>query len=338
MQNCTQTSLKKYNSFGIDIISKKFFCANSKNELKEILEKIKDTPFILGEGTNILFKKEIERSIIKIGIKGIEIVDEDKDFIFVRVGAGENWDDLVNWAVNNDYGGLENLSLIPGSVGSAPVQNIGAYGVEISDSLTFCETISISNFHDFKFKNEDCKFSYRSSIFKEELKGHYVICYVNFRLTKKNHRINFSYRPLQEILSKNRIKTPTIKEISKFVKKIRKSKLPDPKKLGNCGSFFQNPVLSFDEFEELKKKDHSVPSYYMSDNRVKIPAAYLIEKCGLKGIKKGNVGTFKKHALIIVNYGNASGEEIFDFSTMIKDYVLRKFNILLKEEVNIINQ
>ena len=219
MQNFTQTSLKKYNSFGIDVISKKFFCATSKNELKEILEKIKETPFILGEGTNILFKKEIERSIIKIGIKGIEIVDEDKDFIFERVGAGENWDDL------------------------------GAYGVEISDSLTFCETISISNFHDFKFKNEDCKFSYRSSIFKKELKGHYVICYVNFRLTKKNHRINFSYGPLQEILSKNRIKTPTIKEISKFVKKIRKSKLPDPKKLGNCGSFFQNPVLSFVEFE-----------------------------------------------------------------------------------------
>ena len=337
MQNCIQTSLKNHNSFGVDIISKKFFCATSKNELKEILEKIKDTPFILGEGTNILFKKEIERTIIKIGIKGIKIVDEDEDFIFVRVGAGENWDDLVSWAIDNDYGGLENLSLIPGSVGSAPVQNIGAYGVEISNSLTFCETISISNLNDFKFKNEDCKFSYRSSIFKKELKGQYVICYVNFRLTKKNHRIDFSYKPLQEILSKNRIKTPTIQDISKYVKKIRRSKLPDPKKLGNCGSFFQNPVLNFDEFQELKKKDSLVPSYFISENRVKIPAAYLIEKCGLKGVKKGNVGTFKKHALIIVNYGNASGKEIFDFSSMIKDYVLRKFNILLTEEVNIIN-
>ncbi len=338
MQNKIQTSLKNYNSFGIDVISKKFISINSKKELKQVIRSCKEIPIILGEGTNILFKNDIKRTIIKIDIKEIKITEEDDDFITVRVGGGEKWTDLVNWAISNDFGGLENLSLIPGSVGSAPVQNIGAYGVEIKNSLEYCETISLSDLSENEFSNSDCKFSYRSSIFKERFKGKYVICYVNFKLTKKNHKINYKYEPLKKILVENGVKNPTIQDISKYVIEIRRNKLPDPSKIGNCGSFFQNPIIGFDQFEQLKKLYKTVPSYLISENKIKVPAAWLIEKSGLKGIKKGNTGTYEKHALIIINNGRASGQEIYNFSKEIKNTVLRNFNILLKEEVNIIYQ
>ena len=337
MQNKIQTSLKNYNSFGIDVISKNFIAINSKKELKQEIKNSKEIPIILGEGTNILFKNDIKRAIIKIDIKGIKIIEEDDNFITVKVGGGEKWTDLVNWAISNDFGGLENLSLIPGSVGSAPVQNIGAYGVEIKNSFEYCETISLLDLSESRFSNSDCKFSYRSSIFKEDLKGKYVICYVHFKLTKKNHKINYLYEPLKKILIENGVKIPTIQDISKYVTEIRKNKLPDPSKLGNCGSFFQNPIIDFDQFEEIRKYDKTVPKYLISENKIKVPAAWLIEKSGFKGVKKGNTGTYRKHALIILNLGGASGREIYNFSKEIKNTVLRNFNILLKEEVNIID-
>ena len=338
MQKENKISLKNYNSFGVDVISSNFNIANSE---KEIISFIKKNPFsepiILGGGTNILFKNNIDRNILKIQVKGIELINETEDYVIISVGAGEVWNDLVNWSINNDYGGLENLTLIPGNVGSAPIQNIGAYGVELKDTFENCRAISIETGLLRIFNNTECKFSYRSSIFKEELRNKYIISNVTFKLSKKNHQINFSYKPLKEIIKKNNILNPTIKDISESVNEIRSSKLPDPKLIGNCGSFFKNPIIDKIHYKKLCEKEKNVPFYKISEKKIKIPAAWLIEKCGYKGIKDGNTGTHDKHALIIVNYGKASGNEIFEFSQKIKNAVLRKFNILLEEEVNIID-
>ncbi len=338
MQKKNKISLKNYNSFGVDVISSNFNIANSEQEIIDFIKKNNTgEPIILGGGTNILFKNNIDRSILKIQIKGIELINETEDYVIVSVGAGEVWNDLVNWTINNDYGGLENLTLIPGHVGSAPIQNIGAYGVELKDTFENCRAISIETGLLRIFKNTECKFSYRSSIFKEELRNKYIISNVTFKLSKKNHQINFSYKPLKEIIKKNNILNPTIKDISESVNEIRSSKLPDPKLIGNCGSFFKNPIIDKIHYKKLCEKEKNVPFYKISEKKIKIPAAWLIEKCGYKGIKDGNTGTYDKHALIIVNYGKASGNEIFEFSQKIKNAVLRKFNILLEEEVNIID-
>ena len=339
MQKKNKISLKNYNSFGVDVISSNFNIANSEQEIIDFIKKNNiDEPIILGGGTNILFKNNIDRNILKIQIKGIELINETEDYVIVSVGAGEVWNDFVNWTINNDYGGLENLTLIPGNVGSAPIQNIGAYGAELKDTFENCRAISVETGLLRIFKNTECKFSYRSSIFKEKLRNKYIISNVTFKLSKKNHQINFSYKPLEEIIKNNHILNPTIKDISESVNKIRSSKLPDPKLIGNCGSFFKNPIIDKIDYKKLCKKEKNVPFYKTSENKIKIPAAWLIEKCGYKGIRDGNTGTHDKHALIIVNYGNASGYEIFKFSQKIKKDVLRKFNILLEEEVNIIDK
>ena len=253
------------------------------------------------------------------------------------VGAGEIWDNLVNWSIEKNYGGLENLSFIPGNVGSAPIQNIGAYGVELKDTFLQCRAISIDSGLLRIFEQKECNFSYRSSIFKEELKNKYIISNVTFRLSKINHKINFSYEPLKIDLKNKSISYPTIKDISKSVIEIRSSKLPDPKVIGNCGSFFKNPIINKIDFKKLNENENDVPFFDISENQIKIPAAWLIEKCGFKGLKVGNTGIHKKHALIIISNGKATGKEIFDFSQRIKNKVLRKFNILLEEEVNIID-
>ena len=339
MQKKNKISLKNYNSFGVDVISSNFNIANSEQEIIDFIKKNNiDEPIILGGGTNILFKNNIDRNILKIQIKGIELINETEDYVIVSVGAGEVWNDFVNWTINNDYGGLENLTLIPGNVGSAPIQNIGAYGAELKDTFENCRAISVETGLLRIFKNTECKFSYRSSIFKEELRNKYIISNVTFKLSNKNHQINFSYKPLEEIIKNNHILNPTIKDISESVNKIRSSKLPDPKLIGNCGSFFKNPIIDKIDYKKLCEKEKNVPFYKTSENKIKIPAAWLIEKCGYKGIRDGNTGTHDKHALIIVNYGNASGYEIFEFSQKIKNDVLRKFNILLEEEVNIIDK
>jgi len=331
-------SLKNLNSFGVDAISSDFNVANSEQEIIEFLNEIKfSNPIILGGGTNILFKSSIEKSLLKIEIKGIEVINETNNYVHVSVGAGEIWDNLVNWSIEKNYGGLENLSFIPGNVGSAPIQNIGAYGVELKDTFLQCRAISIDSGLLRIFEKKECNFSYRSSIFKEELKNKYIISNVTFRLSKINHKINFSYEPLKINLKNKSISSPTIKDISKSVIEIRSSKLPDPKFIGNCGSFFKNPIINKIDFKKLVKNENDVPFFDISANEIKIPAAWLIEKCGFKGLKVGNTGTHKKHALIIISNGKATGKEIFDFSQRIKNEVLRKFNILLEEEVNIID-
>ena len=329
------SSLKEFNTFGIDVLANNFNKAKNEDEILHFLIENKCNPLILGGGSNILFKNNINKPILKIEIKGIQIIEENENSIYVSVGAGENWNDFVRWSLAKNYGGIENLSLIPGNVGSAPIQNIGAYGAELKDVFHSCRAISIDNKIIKTFNKDECNFTYRSSIFKEKLKNKYVISRVTFRLSKTNHVINSDYKPLKNLLNERGIITPTIQDISKLVIEIRTNKLPDPKKIGNCGSFFKNPIISNLRFKNLFKKFNTIPNYKISKNEVKIPAAWLIEECGFKGKIEGKTGTHKKHALVIVNNGGASGEEIYKFSQNIKKSVLKKFNILLEEEVNI---
>ena len=329
------SSLKEYNTFGVEVFANDFNKAENEDEILNFLSENKNVPLILGGGSNILFKNNINKPILKIEIKGIEIIEENENTVYVSVGAGENWNDFVKWTLVKNYGGIENLSLIPGNVGSAPIQNIGAYGVELKDVFQSCRAISIDNKILKTFNKEQCNFTYRSSIFKEKLKNKYIISRVTFKLSKINHVINSEYKPLKDLLKIKGNLNPTIQDISKLVIKIRTNKLPDPKKIGNCGSFFKNPIISNSKFKNLNEYFSSVPNYKISENEVKIPAAWLIEECGFKGKNEGKTGIHKKHALVIVNNGGATGKEIYDFSQKIKKSVLKKFNILLEEEVNI---
>ena len=329
------SSLKEYNTFGVEVLANNFNKAENEDEILNFLSENKNVPLILGGGSNILFKNNINKPILKIEIKGIEIIEENENTVYISVGAGENWNDFVKWTLVKNYGGIENLSLIPGNVGSAPIQNIGAYGVELKDVFQSCRAISIDNKILKTFNKEQCNFTYRSSIFKEKLKNKYIISRVTFKLSKINHVINSEYKPLKDLLKIKRNLNPTIQDISKLVIKIRTNKLPDPKKIGNCGSFFKNPIISNSKFKNLNEYFSSVPNYKISENEVKIPAAWLIEECGFKGKNEGKTGIHKKHALVIVNNGGATGKEIYDFSQKIKKSVLKKFNILLEEEVNI---
>lgn len=329
------SSLKEYNTFGVEVLANNFNKAENEDEILNFLSENKNVPLILGGGSNILFKNNINKPILKIEIKGIEIIEENENTVYISVGAGENWNDFVKWTLVKNYGGIENLSLIPGNVGSAPIQNIGAYGVELKDVFQSCRAISIDNKILKTFNKEQCNFTYRSSIFKEKLKNKYIISRVTFKLSKINHVINSEYKPLKDLLKIKGNLNPTIQDISKLVIKIRTNKLPDPKKIGNCGSFFKNPIISNSKFKNLNEYFSSVPNYKISENEVKIPAAWLIEECGFKGKTEGKTGTHKKHALVIVNNGGATGKEIYDFSQKIKKSVLKKFNILLEEEVNI---
>ncbi|MBT5494054.1 MAG: UDP-N-acetylmuramate dehydrogenase, partial [Flavobacteriaceae bacterium] len=300
------SSLKEFNTFGIDVLANNFNKAKNEDEILYFLIENKCNPLILGGGSNILFKNNINKPILKIEIKGIQIIEENENSIYVSVGAGENWNDFVRWSLAKNYGGIENLSLIPGNVGSAPIQNIGAYGAELKDVFHSCRAISIDNKIIKTFNKDECNFTYRSSIFKEKLKNKYVISRVTFRLSKTNHVINSEYKPLKNLLNERGIITPTIQDISKLVIEIRTNKLPDPKKIGNCGSFFKNPIISNLKFKNLFKKFNTIPNYKISKNEVKIPAAWLIEECGFKGKIEGKTGTHKKHALVIVNNGGAS--------------------------------
>ena len=329
------SSLKEYNTFGVEVLANNFNKAENEDEILNFLSENKNVPLILGGGSNILFKNNINKPILKIEIKGIEIIEENENTVYISVGAGENWNDFVKWTLVKNYGGIENLSLIPGNVGSAPIQNIGAYGVELKDVFQSCRAISIDNKILKTFNKKQCNFTYRSSIFKEKLKNKYIISRVTFKLSKINHVINSEYKPLKDLLKIKGNLNPTIQDISKLVIKIRTNKLPDPKKIGNCGSFFKNPIISNSKFKNLNEYFSSVPNYKISENEVKIPAAWLIEECGFKGKNEGKTGTHKKHALVIVNNGGATGKEIYDFSQKIKKSVLKKFNILLEKEVNI---
>ncbi|WP_374459912.1 UDP-N-acetylmuramate dehydrogenase [Chryseobacterium taeanense] len=332
-------SLKPYNTFGVDAKARYFAEVHSTEELIEALNysKTSTLPLLfLGGGSNMLLTKDFDGLAIQLNLKGIHEDFINDNEVLVTAKAGENWHEFVMFCLNKNYGGLENLSLIPGNVGTSPMQNIGAYGTEIKDTFVSCTVLNLENLQLETFNLEQCRFGYRDSVFKQEGKGKYVILEVTFKLTRKDHHIKTEYGAITSELKNLGIKNPTIQDVSNAVINIRKSKLPDPKEIGNAGSFFKNPTILLSQFEELQQKFENIPGYTNGDF-VKVPAGWLIEQCGWKGKQIGNVASHKLQALVIINAtGEATGQEIYDFSTKIIDSVHEKFGIELEREVNII--
>jgi len=328
-------SLKAYNTFGIDVKASRFVSIASLYELKQLLNSEKDF-FLISGGSNLLLTRDIERLVVHINIQGISIDHEEENTVDLTVNAGENWHEFVLWCISENYGGLENLSLIPGNVGTSPIQNIGAYGVEVKDCITKVEALEIATNKLVSFSNEACNFGYRNSIFKNEVKGKYILTSVSFRLTTKNHQLTTSYGAIENELAVQKIKIPTLKNISDAIIRIRKSKLPDPKEIGNSGSFFKNPVISKKQFLRLQKENPSIPNYPVSETEIKVPAGWLVEQSGFKGKRFGDAGVHEKQALVLVNYGSATGIEIFQLAEKIQQTVFKKFEIALEIEVNVV--
>ena len=331
-------SLKDLNTFGIDVKAQLFSEIKSEGQLQLILtdRNFKEiSKFILGGGSNILFTQDFPGLVVKNSITGVEIIQEDKESILIKAGAGEIWHDLVLFCVKKNFGGIENLSLIPGTVGAAPMQNIGAYGQELKDVFEYLEGYFIDSGEKKTFTKDQCRFGYRDSIFKRELKDKFVITSVVLRLSK-SPVLKIDYGTVREELEKLNLNRITIKNVSDVICKIRQSKLPDPKQIGNAGSFFKNPEIDAKRFSGLKKKFPEIPGYEIGVNTIKIPAAWLIEKCGWKGKKVGNTGSHSRQALVLVNYGNATGSEILSLANGIKSSIKDRFGIILEEEINII--
>lgn len=329
-------SLKHHNTFGIDCKARYFVSVETVEELKKVLsEKPSEALFLLGGGSNMLLTDDLDAVVIHLNLKGIEIIKTSDTEVIIKVMAGENWHDFVEYCIKNNFGGIENLSLIPGNVGTAPIQNIGAYGVELKDTFESCNTLEIETLKEKEFNKEECNFGYRNSIFKNELKGKFIITSVNFRLTKTDHKKNISYGDIQKILYDKNIKAPGIKDISEAIIRIRQSKLPDPKVLGNSGSFFKNPVVNSESFQEFRRNFPEAPFYELSPTEFKIPAGWLIEKAGFKGQRFGDAGVHKNQALVLVNYGNASGKEIWQLAIVIQKKVMKMTGIFIEPEVNV---
>jgi UDP-N-acetylmuramate dehydrogenase len=331
-------SLKKFNTFGIDANARYFAEISHEDELVELFadpQWMHMNRLVLGGGSNMLLVKDFEGLVIRLNIRGIEHRISHQD-VFVEVGAGEVWNGLVNFCVDRNYGGIENLSLIPGSVGASPIQNIGAYGVELKDVFESCRAFEIATSTFRTFTKTDCKFGYRESVFKTELAGQYIIVSVKFHLSLKPN-INLKYGAIEQELANRGITQPTIEDVSEVVSYIRVSKLPDPSTIGNAGSFFKNPVISAAQFEPLHQNFPDVVNYPTADGQVKLAAGWLIEQCGWKGKTVGNTGTWKNQALVLVNHGGATGEEVYSLSSQIIDSVYTKFGVMLQREVNIIS-
>ena len=284
----------------------------------------------------MLLTKDIEKLVVFLDFKGISIDRENDNSVHITVNSGENWHEFVLWCISQGFGGVENLSLIPGNVGTCPIQNIGAYGVEVKDTITKVEALEIETGKLLTFSNAECQFGYRNSIFKNEAKGKYILTSVSFQLTKNQHQLNTSYGAIETALQENKITNPTIKDVSDAVIAIRKSKLPDPKEIGNSGSFFKNPLIPTNQFLELQEKHPAIPYYKISETETKVPAGWLVEQCGFKGKRFGDAGVHKKQALVLVNYGNASGKEIYKLAQNIQQTIFDTFKIALEIEVNII--
>ena len=331
-------TLLNYNTFGVESNSKYYIDISSEEALRNVskLNHFKKNPvLILGGGSNILFTKNFDGLVISNNIRGREIIFQNSDYVYLKVGAGENWHDLVMYCVDKGWGGIENLSLIPGNTGTAPMQNIGAYGVEIKETFLELEAFEIKTGKTIKFLKSDCNFGYRESIFKNEKKNQYVILNITLKLNKKPE-INISYGDVIKILEDNNIKNPTIKDVSNAIISIRKLKLPDPNKIGNCGSFFKNPIIEKNQLKIIQKKYPNIVYYKINESKVKIAAGWLIEKAGWKGKTFNNYGVHKNQALVLVNYGNAKGSEIYELSEKIIVDIYQKFQISLEREVNII--
>ncbi len=334
MRQIQKISLKEYNTFNIDVDALYSFFCNSENDLFDILNTDivrQKKVLITGGGSNMLYTKDVTDVLILMRNKGIEIVKEDKKNVFIKVSGGEIWDEFVAYCVERNYGGVENLSLIPGTAGASPVQNIGAYGVEVKDVIEELEAVHIKSGKKKVFKNNECKFTYRGSIFKQEYKDIYIILNVTFRLSK-NPDLKLSYGNLKnEIIIKN----PSLKDVREAVIRIRKSKLPNPEQLPNAGSFFKNPVISIKQFQKLKSEFPGLVSYPADNNRIKLAAGQLIDFCGFKGLKENGAGVHNKQALVIVNYDNADGKTILNFSKKIQNSVFEKFGVKIEREVRV---
>ncbi|MEN1785078.1 MAG: UDP-N-acetylmuramate dehydrogenase [Bacteroidota bacterium] len=330
-------SLKPFNTFGIDVQAKHFATVKGLVQLQKLLQ-LSSYPehFILGGGSNLLLTRDIDALVLHLDLKGITTIAETEDTITIKAMAGENWHELVLWTLDKGYGGLENLSLIPGNVGTAPIQNIGAYGVELKDVFVSCEAMAVSDQELVAFTAAECDFGYRDSIFKKALKGKYIIVSVTFTLTKVNHRLQTLYGAIEEELVSLAVTEPTIRDVSNAVIRIRSKKLPDPKVIGNSGSFFKNPVVSKKTFQNFHKKHADAPFYTLEDGNYKIPAGWLIEQCGFKGKRFGKAGVHDKQALVLVNHGGATGKEILELSQQIQEKVQAQFGIRIYPEVNII--
>lgn len=336
MQTFTDKSLKAYNTFGIDVKARKFISVESVEELKDLLKNTYASElFILGGGSNMLLTGDIEKTVVHINLKGIRIVEETDEEVLVEAMAGENWHQFVLFCLDQEFGGLENLSLIPGNVGTAPIQNIGAYGVEIKDSFEECTALDLQTLELKKFSLTDCKFGYRDSVFKNSEKGRYIITQVTFRLTKNRHRLHTDYGSISLFFKEEGITEPGIRDVSNAVISIRQSKLPDPKKIGNSGSFFKNPVINIEKCKELQEIYPEMPFYKIDEEHVKVPAGWLIDRAGYKGYREGDAGVHTKQALVLVNYGHATGKEILELSKKIQERVFDLFQIQLQPEVNI---
>jgi len=330
-------SLKNFNTFGIDAYAKYFVEINHPDELTELFmdQQWQQMPrLVLGGGSNMLFINDFDGIVIRNNIRGIEHRQHNDD-VFVEAGGGEVWNDLVNFCVDRGFAGIENLSLIPGSVGASPIQNIGAYGVELKDVFDSCKAFEIATGQIKTFTRHDCKFGYRDSIFKTELKGQYIITSVKFHLSLVPN-LSLHYGAISDELAARHITSPTIKDVSQVVSHIRVSKLPDPSTIGNAGSFFKNPVITNAEFETLHSNFPAVVNYPAGEGYIKLAAGWLIEQCGWKGKTVGHTGTWKNQALVLVNHGGATGQEVYGLSSQIIDSVYTKFGVMLEREVNMI--
>ena len=332
--------LQSFNTFGIKVSTARFVTITSIEDAKALFQSPlfkKNKHLILGGGSNVLFTKDFDGLVVKVELRGIEILNENDDTVTLKVGAGENWHQFVLYCVERNWGGVENLSLIPGTVGAAPIQNIGAYGVEIKNIITSVEAMEIDSGEIKTFSNSECNFGYRDSIFKQNEKNKYLISSITLILTRRNHHFNTSYGAIEETLKQQGISHPTVKSISDAVIQIRRSKLPDPQVVGNAGSFFKNPTIDNKLYEFIKKDYPSFPSYPSANGLVKIPAGWLIEQCGWKGKTFDQIGVHKNQALVLVNYGGGEGKRIWQLALDIKASVQQKFNITLQPEVNVID-
>lgn len=332
-------SLRPYNTFGIEVYARYFSSFQSVEELQEVFNNSRlpasASRLILGGGSNILFTKDFDGIVLKNEIGGIEVIAEDEEYIYVQAGGGVNWHQFVLFCLKNNYAGVENLSLIPGSVGASPMQNIGAYGVEIKDVFHQLEAYHIGDKTIHTFSLEECAFGYRDSVFKHQYKNQFIIVNVTYRL-RKQPVFHITYGAIQQELEKMGVEQLSIQAISQAVINIRTSKLPDPKQIGNAGSFFKNPTVLNEAFQNLKQLYPNIPSYPVNEEYVKVPAGWLIEQCGWKGYRKGDAGCYEKQALVLVNYGNATGKDIYQLSEEIIKSVKEKFGISLEREVNVI--
>ncbi|MBC8464350.1 MAG: UDP-N-acetylmuramate dehydrogenase [Bacteroidetes bacterium] len=328
-------SLKPYNSFGLDVKAQYFCSFDSLDKLKVVLPECKSPLLILGGGSNVLLTQNFPGTVLKNEIKGIQIIEDSDDSVLVKVGAGVVWHDLVIWSIENKLAGIENLSLIPGSVGAAPMQNIGAYGVELKSVFEKLEALEIDSLQSRFFNKEECQFGYRYSIFKGKLKGKFIITSVYIRL-QKTPTFNVSYGAIETELKNMGIEKLSLQSVSQAVINIRQSKLPNPKEIGNSGSFFKNPVITSKLFLRLQETHPTIVGYTISETETKVAAGWLIDQAGWKGYRKGDAGIHKNQALVLVNYGNAKGEELVKLSKEVQASVFQKFGISLEPEVNII--